>query len=100
MYTSEDRRASVSSIHERARNTQHAPGAHTSYRRSGMPSPDLQRAQQETRALLRRLDFLLSCQPGASPALTHSLLRSMLSEARTVDRALSALTQTHGQEGA
>lgn len=133
MYTSEDVRASVSTIHERAQKTQQAPGARSGYRpmrrstantasvfsaqtgaRSSAPlapvfsgasavsgdtanvtrapGADLQReASTEITALLRRLDYLLSCQPSPSPALTRSLLRSMQREALALAGFLDAL---------
>jgi hypothetical protein len=141
VYTSDDVRGSVSSIHERARTTQQAPGARSGYRttrrnssnnapansapigaRSGAPlAPGFSGASgisgdtgniagntgahpfpnryadlcQEARttitALLRRLDYLLSCQPTPSPALTRSLLHSMQGEALALAGLLDVL---------
>lgn len=111
MYTSKDVRGSVSSIRERAHPTQHTPGAHSGYRgtdryvsggaRSGAPHKKLSRAdlrreqyreaRAEIAAILRRLDYLLSCQPTPSPALTYSLLYSMRREALALAGLLDVL---------
>ena len=107
MYTSADVRASVSSIHERARTTQQtaqvAPGAHSGYRgaRSSAratprPRADLHselhsEARVQLTALLRRLDYLLASQPTPSPALTRSLLDSMRREALALAGLLARL---------
>ena len=107
VYTSADVRASVSSIHERARTTQQtaqeAPGAHSGYRgaRSSArvttrPRADLHselhsEARAEMSAMLRRLDFLLSSQPPPSPALTRSLLYSLQREGERLAGLLDAL---------
>jgi hypothetical protein len=148
VYTSDDVRGSVSSIHERARTTQQAPGARSGYRtprrnsanpsnnapmisaqtgaRSSAPlapvfsgasgaSGDTDTRTRKTRgadlyanlqreyadyagearttitALLRRLDYLLSCKPTPSPALTRSLLHSMQGEALALLGLLDAL---------